>query len=210
LDFDQTMPVIVFRFQNFQPDQEERPERCPSCGSQVLQRWGGGVKIIQDIRNEVGQFHRYSCQTCKRTFRHYPAGIDKTRLTQRVRKVAGIAWALGMSARDVADTFAPVGIELNYVTVWREGHDLVMRFKESFGPDHPGRFSIDKLFLKNKGRGIGTSIMVDLGAGKTVVLGRMDEVDYRKILAWLEPVVKNMGVQISVVGTDVLFGMDLG
>jgi DNA-directed RNA polymerase subunit RPC12/RpoP len=201
------MPVIVFRFQDFQSDQEERPDHCPYCGGQVLQRWGKGVKIIQDIHQEVGHFHRYACQTCGRTFRIYPAGIDRSRLTRRVRKVSGIAWALGLSAQEVVNLFETMGVELNYMGVWREGHDLVMHHPAAFGPGQPGRFSIDKLFLKNKGRGIGTSFMVDLGGGKTVALGRMDEVDYRKLLAWIEPIIKDMDIQVAVVGTDVLFDL---
>lgn len=95
------------------------------------------------------------------------------------------------------------------MAVWREGNALINRLKDHFGPDQPGRYSIDKQFLKNKGRGIGTSIMVEMGEGKTVVLGRMDEVDYRKVLAWLDPILKDLDIRVSIMGTDILFGMDL-
>ena len=51
--------------------------------------------------------------------------------------------------------------------------------------------------------------MVEMGEGKTVVLGRMDEVDYRKVLAWLDPILKDLDIRVSIMGTDILFGMDL-
>lgn len=203
------MAVIVLRLIEFKTTQDSRPKFCPYCGCEFLQRWGAGSKTVQDAQTEVGEYHRYRCNACQRTFRHYAAGIDKTSLTQRMRKIAGMAWALGLSAREVVDVLKESGIELSYMTVWREGNDLVTRLKEHFGPQHPGRYSIDKQFLKIKTRGIGTSIVVELGGGKTAVLGRMDEVDYRKILAWLEPIVKDLEIQVSVMGTDVLFDMNL-
>jgi hypothetical protein len=202
------MPVIILRFENFKSRINARPECCPYCGCQLLQRWGAGSKLIQDTNQEVGKYHRYRCVMCGRTFRHYAAGVDKTRLTQRIRKIAGVAWALGLSAREVVSVFEEFSIELSYMTVWREGNAIVMRFKNSFGPDFPGRYSIDKLFLKNKGRGIGTSILVDLGVNKTIALGRMDVVDYRTVVNWLEPILEDLDIHISILGTDILFGRE--
>ena len=203
------MAVIVLRLSDFKSRLEDRPKFCPYCGCEFLQGWGKGARAIQDVEQEVGEYHRYRCSACQRTFRRYTAGVDRTHLTQRIRKIAGMAWALGLSAREAVEVFSELGVELNYMTVWREGSSLVERLKDHFGPDQPGRYSIDKQFLKNKGRGIGTSIMVDLGGGKTAVLGRMDEVDYRKVLAWLEPILKDLEIEVSITGTDILFGMDL-
>jgi hypothetical protein len=199
------MAVIVLRLENFGPPLEARPKYCPYCHSEFLQGWGVGEKDIQDIRPEIGEYHRYRCNSCHRTFRHYPLGVDRTHLTQRIRKIAGMAWALGLSAREVVEVFSQCGVQLNYMTVWREGNELVTRQKDHFGPNNPGRYSIDKEFLKIKTRGIGTSFMVELGQGKSVLLGRMAEVDYRKILVWLEPIIKDLGIQVSLMGTDKLF-----
>jgi len=116
-----------------------------------------------------------------------------------------MAWALGMSSREVVEVFKECGVELNYMTVWREGNALVARLKKHFGPNDPGRYSIDKDFLRIKTRGIGTSFIVKLSEGKTLLLGRMEEVDYRKLLAWLEPIIKDLDIQVSVTGTDKLF-----
>jgi hypothetical protein len=202
------MAVIVLRFGEFKST-IDRPKNCPYCGCEFLQRWGAGSKVVQDAQEEKGTFQRYRCNACQRTFRHYAPGIDKTRLTQRMRQIAGMGWALGLSAREVVVLLGESGIEMSYMTVWREGQALITRLKDHFGPNHPGRYSIDKLFLKIRTRGIGTSIMVELGEGKTIVLGRMDEVDYRKVLVWLDPILKDLQIEVSTMGTDILFGMDL-
>jgi DNA-directed RNA polymerase subunit RPC12/RpoP len=203
------MAVIVLRLEDFKAIQQNRPKHCPYCGCEFLQRWGSGSKAVQDTQAEIGDYHRYRCNACQRTFRHYASGVDRTHLTQRIRKIAGLAWALGLSAREVVDLLKEPGIEMSYMTVWREGNDLLKRLQAHFGPHHPGRYSIDQQFLKIKSRGIGTSIIVELRQGQTIALGRMDEVDYRKILSWLEWVAQDIDVQISVIGTDVLFDMNL-
>jgi hypothetical protein len=90
------------------------------------------------------------------------------------------------------------------MTVWRDGHELVSLLSETPTPDRPSRYLIDKLFLKNKSRGIGTSIVLDMGKGKTVVLGKIDEVNPRIVLSWLEPFIKDLDVHVSLFGTDIL------
>ncbi len=203
------MAVIVLHLDDFKTVINNRPKRCPHCDSELLSRWGKGVKIVQDANQESGEYHRYRCNNCQRTFRHYVIGIDRTHLSQRVRKLAGIAWMLGMSSRDVVEVLKESGIELNYMMVWREGKELELAIRNRNNPNYPGRLSIDKQFLKIKSRGIGTSVVVELSPGKSVVLGRTDIIDYRTILDWLEPSVKDLGIQISVMGTDRLFEMDV-
>ncbi len=118
-----------------------------------------------------------------------------------------MAWALGLSAREVASIFEKFGVELGYMTIWRDGNELVTRCRDALDPERPDRYKIDKLFMKNIGRGIGTTIVVDLGDGKTVGLGRMDEVNYRKVLAWLEPVLRDLDIRVSILETGTLPGL---
>jgi DNA-directed RNA polymerase subunit RPC12/RpoP len=203
------MPVIVLRIRNLQTSENDRPENCPYCGSQVFQRWGSYSKNVQDANPEVSLFYRYRCNACGHTFRNYPPGVDHTKLTPRIRKLAALAWALGLSARKVVAIFKGFGIELSHMVVWRDGTELVARISNAANPDLPSRYSIDKLFLQYKGRGIGTSIMLDLGEGKTVVLGKIDEVNHRIVLSWLEPFIKDEDIEIHQFGTDMLNSSDI-
>ncbi len=119
-----------------------------------------------------------------------------------------MSWALGLSAREVAAIFDKFGVELGYMTIWREGNNLVERCRNDTNPDRPDRYTIDQLFMKNTNHGIGTSIVVDLGDKKTVALGRMDEVNYRKVLEWLEPILKDLDIQVSVLQTGSLLFLE--
>ncbi|HVP20414.1 MAG TPA: hypothetical protein VMS73_00985 [Anaerolineaceae bacterium] len=198
------MPLIVLGVGNLKTTTEDRPARCPYCGSQVFQRWGTGQKEIQDVTMEIAVYYRYRCNQCEHTFRYYPPGIDKTKLTQRIRNLAAMSWALGLSSREVVDVFDELGIEMSQMTVWRDGHELVNRYKDSTDPYKPARYLIDKLFVKNRSRGVGTTIVLDLGEGKTAVLGKIDEVDPRKVFHWLEPFIKDLDIQAELHGTDML------
>jgi DNA-directed RNA polymerase subunit RPC12/RpoP len=202
------MPLIVLRLTDFQSNQEDRPTHCPYCGSQVFQRWGASAKTVQDAKSEVSAYYRYHCNSCGHTFRNYPPGIDRTKMTQRIRSLAALAWALGLSARKVVEIFKDLGIEMSHMVVWRDGTELISRIGNASYPDRPSRYWIDKLFLKNEGRGIGTSIVLDLGEGKTAVLGKIDEVNSRVVLNWLAPFIKDLDIQVSIFGTDVLHRFD--
>jgi transposase-like protein len=202
------MPVIILGLRGKSASANDRPGYCPYCGNEILQRWGASQKTVQDINQEVSEVQRYRCTNCGHTFRVYPVGQDNTRLSQRIRNLAAMAWALGLSSRDVVDIFHKLGIEINQMTVWRDGHELVNRLKDPNDPSKPVRYLIDQLFLKNKGHGIGTSIVVDLGDGKSYVLGKIDEVDPRKVMSWLAPFIKDLDIEARIYGTGVLQNFD--
>lgn len=199
------MPVIVLRLLESQSILTNRPNHCPYCGSEVFQRWGGAIsKRVQDINDQTVAVFRYHCSACGRTFRNYPQGIDRTNLTEKIRKLAALTWALGMSTREVVGIFSELGFELSHMTVWRDGHELISKYFNFNNPDYPSRYMIDKLFFKNRGKGIGISVILDLGKGKNVVLGKVDEPNPRVLLSWLETFVQDLDMQALILGTDFL------
>jgi DNA-directed RNA polymerase subunit RPC12/RpoP len=198
------MPVIVLRLAEPTPIVAERPTHCPYCGSEVFQRWGATLKNLQDTDLQTIENFRYHCSGCGHTFRNDSQTDNRTNLTQRIRKLAGLTWALGLSSREVVDVFKEVGFELNHMTVWRDGHELITKYFNTTDPDHPPRYKIDKLFLKYRGKGIGTSILLDLGKEKSVLIGKVDESNPRVLLSWLEPVTREFGIQAFIFGTDIL------
>ncbi len=156
-----------------------------------------GEKEVQDTLTQTSGYHRFRCGSCQRTFRYYANGVDRTRITQRIRRIAGMVWLLGISAREVTKHFSEVGIVIHYLTVWREGNSLRTALVERFGPDYVERHSIDRDFLKMKSHWIGTSIVADFGE-KCLVLGRMAEVDHRAVLDWLQPILGDLDIVVSL------------
>ncbi|MDR3575095.1 MAG: transposase family protein [Anaerolineaceae bacterium] len=198
------MPVIVLRLSESQSVFNDRPTHCPYCGSDVFQRWGASPKKVQDTNIQTLEVFRYHCIACGHTFRHYPQGIDHTTMASRIRKLAALVWALGLSSREVVEIFKELGIELSNMMVWRDGHELACKYFNGGESDHPSRYKIDKLFLKYRGKGIGTIFILDLGKDKTAVLGKVDETNPRMILTWLEPIIQDLEIKASIFGTDFL------
>jgi hypothetical protein len=198
------VPVIVLQLRDIRPSLDDRPSHCPNCGSDLFQRWGSSNKIVQDTSYLFSSVYRFRCSSCGHIFRHYPPKIDHTNLTPRIRKLAALAWALGLSSREVVAVFAGLGIELSHMTVWRDGHDLVSCVNDESDPNRPRRYLIDKLFLKNKSRGIGTSIVLDLGQSKTAILGKIAEPNPRVVMSWLKPFIDELDVEVLLFGTGVL------
>lgn len=78
------------------------------------------VRPIRGNRYHSVQVYRYHCCHCRRTFRHYPKGVEQTDQTQRLRKLAAIYWVLGMSLRSAVIALAPFGVKLSHMSVWRD------------------------------------------------------------------------------------------
>jgi transposase-like protein len=102
------------------PPNQTHPQVCPHCSGETFQRWGGQRKTIKDNRLNKVVVYCYRCNQCHRTFRHYPEGVDRARQTQRLRKLAAIAWVLGMSLRGVSLILSAFEVELSHMTVWRD------------------------------------------------------------------------------------------
>jgi hypothetical protein len=64
--------------------------------------------------------YRYRCCHCRRTFRHYPEGVDQADQTHRLRKLAALCWTLGFSYRSIATVFDAFGVTRSRMTAWRD------------------------------------------------------------------------------------------
>ena len=71
------MPIIVLKLPDVKSEPDGRPEKCPSCGYDILQRWGGQKKRLRDLQVKQAVVYRYRCCRFRHTFRHYPVGVDQ-------------------------------------------------------------------------------------------------------------------------------------
>lgn len=193
------MPIVILRVHVENGIGLGRPTECPQCGGEILHGWGTGEKIVKDIDQSVAQIHRYRCNNCGHTFRYYPSGLDRSHISPRVRRLAAIAWALGMSSRDVSIFFSRFGIQLSHTTIWRDGHNLIAtqgKYEES---GSVRRFNLDSRFLPGISNRLGVVIAIDLGAGKLSVLGTVDEYNPRNVISQLKILVGDL---VEVVTTE--------
>ena len=114
------MPIVVLKLPDVKQGTESRPKACPYCQGETFQRWGKVSKPVKDNRIEQVRVYRYRCNHCRRTFRHYPEGVDRADQTQRMRKLVAICWVLGLSLRGVGIVLSAFGASLSHMTVWRD------------------------------------------------------------------------------------------
>lgn len=201
------MPVVLLKLPNHTETMTGRPIRCPDCGSQVLQSWGRISRTVTDIEDRNVHFHRYRCDACGATFREYPPGIGRSKQTQRIRNLAALACALGLSSRDVVSVFRDLGVSLSRATVWRESQRLVEVLNAGGNKQTRARFSIDRRYLPNISSRLGVVIAINLGNGKSVILGTVDEYNPRVVKSWLESLVQDAKIDVSILETHGLHSL---
>ena len=116
------MSIVVLKLPEVKIE-NGRPSRCPSCKGETFQRWGGRRKAVRDPQVKQVLVYRYRCCHCHHTFRHYPEGVDQAQQSQRLRKLAAIGWALGLSYRGIAAVFAAFGVGIGRMSAWRDGRE---------------------------------------------------------------------------------------
>ena len=198
------MAVVLLRLPELVDGLDERPRACPQCGGQVLQRWGRVPRKARDTGGQEVEIYRYKCCSCGRTFRGYPPGLDQSHQIQHLRYLASLAWALGLSSRDIAEFFQKLGIEVSHVTIWRYGQEILASKSEEGDGYLERKYSLDKDFVQHISPKLGVVILVDLGNEHYEVLGTVDEFNPREVKDWLEPLLVGTDIQVSCLDTGIL------
>jgi transposase-like protein len=198
------MPVILLSLTRTHTTPERRPKRCPYCGSEILQRWGRVSKPIQGGTGILAEIYRYRCETCKKTFRYYPEGIDRSCQTHSIRQLASLLYQLGLSYRNIAEIFKDFDIDLSYSTVWREGQVLSSQLERKKITETQERFVIEKNYIHNVSSKFGVVVALDLGSDDYTILGTLNEYNPASVLSWLRPLIKDTGIKASILGTSTL------
>jgi hypothetical protein len=102
-----------------------------------------------------------------------------------LRKLAVLYWVLGMSLRGVRMALTPFGVQLSHISVWR---DLQAQADLLEKPRHwqPVRvLGVDGAYPLLKGKRPPVLIAVDLGDGRPVAIGQVDEgIPRRSSVGW--------------------------
>ncbi len=193
-----SLSVIWLRLPQVKTEPKARPRTCPHCGSYILQRWGRIVKPVRDTHELEVEVHRYRCCECGKTFRAYPEGVDRAERTVRLRQLAALSWALGLSLEKVVNVFTTFGMSLSRTTIWRDGQEMVENLPEG---RRPGKVRV--LASEEKGIWIddhqgGVIIVLELKQNKKVLLEMVDEFDPEIVHGWLVPVVQELDLEMEM------------
>jgi transposase-like protein len=194
------MTIVVLKLPDVKGYIENRPACCPSCKGEILQRWGGSVRRIRDHQVKEALVYRFRCCSCRHTFRHYPVGVDQAQQSQRLRKLAAICWALGLSYRGIGGVFAVFGVGVARMTAWRDVQEEAKQLQRNRVWKPVRVLGVDGAYVRGWGELRPVLVAVDLGEGKPVAIAYLDEHNPDVVRRWLEPLVKRLGV--SVIVTD--------
>jgi len=192
------MPIVVLQLPPVKQKTKTRPGKCPHCAGEILQGWGKKHKPVRDNRYRSVQVGRYYCCSCRRTFRHYPQGVDRSDQTQRLRKLAALFWVLGMSLRGVQLALSAFGVQVSHMTVWRDIQEQAKALEKRRRWQPVRVLGLDGVYPLGKGGKKPVLVAVDLGNGQPVAIGKVDESDPNAVRRWLEPLVKRLGVTVLV------------
>lgn len=192
------MSIVVLQLPDVKRKTEVRPGQCRYCQGETFQRWGRVRKPVRDSRYRGVQADRYRCCRCQRTFRHYPQGVDRADQTQRLRKLVSLMWVLGLSLRGVCMTLTAFGVRLSHMTVWRDLQEQADLLEKHCHWKPVRVLGVDGAYPLIKGKKRPVLIAVDLGDGKPVAIGRVDESNPSSVRRWLEPLVQRLGVSVIV------------
>jgi transposase-like protein len=194
------MSIVVLKLPDVKIEAENRPASCPACKGEILQRWGGRARWIRDPHAQKIAVYRYRCCACRHTFRHYPSGVDQAQQSQRLRKLAALCWTLGLSYRGIAAVFAAFGVGISRMSAWRDAQELAGQLKRKRIWKPVRVLGLDGAYVRAWGEVRPVLVAVDLGEGKPVAIGYVDEYHPQAVRRFLEPLVKRLGV--SVIVTD--------
>lgn len=198
------MAIVLIQMPSVNPTPAARPKECPHCGCEILQRWGATQKPLRDTDFQVVQSYRYRCAECARTFRHYPEGVDRADMSQRLRCLAALAWSMGLSLRGVGIIFSAFGAQLRVsrMSVWRavqeKGEELRRTAKAQQHKHKVRVLGVDGAWIRLNGQTTGVVVAVDMGDGQMVGMEVVDEHDPDAVSRWLRPMVEEFGVEVIV------------
>ena len=196
------MPNILISLSNQSSHRLERQIQCPCCNSLILQHWGNTSRDIVDNRIQATKIPRYRCSSCGCTFRQYPSGVDQASQSLRIRNLAALIYALGMSSREVAEIFQNQGIPLSHMTVWREGDELIRQMRENNQQAILQRYALDRQYLPRVSQRLGVVVAIDLGLGKRNVIGTIDEGNPRVVKSYLETLIADETITVRILDTN--------
>lgn len=174
--------TIVLQLSQVKRKKTERPRKCPHCEVETFQRWGHNSRQIKDPKIRTVKVYRYRCTGCGRVFRDYPEGINQAQQSERMKQLTVICWSFGLSHRGVEAVLSAFGVKLSRMTSWRDvqaGAERIRREKRW----QPARVvGVDGAWVGGKG----VMVAIDLGDGKPLAIGAVDEKDMAAVTKWLK------------------------
>jgi transposase-like protein len=185
----------------------DRPGACLYCGRPILNRHGTVSKPIKDHRLSRVIAHRYKCLSCKRTFRHYPAGITKKDQSRRTVVLAALMYGLGLSCSAASHLLGALGARVGKTTVWRDAQEAGEALRRKRPAGRVRVLGADETVFRVKGKEVVVGFVVDGQSGKTLGFEVLFGGDGEAFKKWLEPYARELGAEVVVSDDNDSYGV---
>ena len=188
------------------PTEYPQPAGCPypGCGSRHVQFRQAVPKPVRDLRLNAVLAHRYQCPRCGRTFRLYPVGISHDQTSARLKGLAVMFYALGMSYGAVATALAALECPLSKVAVYNA--------VQAAGAAVPGlrreavrrgggcirALGVDLTSVRCNGRWLTVGVSVDAVSGLVLTVDVLPNAEAAALTAWVGELAAAVGAEVLV------------
>ena len=163
-----------------------RPSRCPNCGGGALHRHGEVRKRVKDMYVDEVAATRYLCVGCKRSFTHYPRGVDRNGRGVRLK---ALMWALGLSHRSVGCVLTALGCPASRMSSWRAVQEAGKAARGMSRRTMSGNAPVigaDETIVKARGKAKLVGFVADAGSGEPLGIDMPAERDSDGFADWLK------------------------
>ena len=180
------------------------PDRCAACGGGAWHGHGMVPRTVTDLGGtHTVAVRRYRCPSCGHTVTVVPEGVDAKGRTRRLRAYLVLLYGLGLSHRGVEQALAPLGVQVDHVSVWRDLQELGAQ-RQARGPVGKVRVAmLDATWIPIGGPKRPVAVVTDAADGAILRLAVSDgDFDWQ---AWLAPLA-GWGVEVVVTDDDSSYG----
>jgi transposase-like protein/DNA-directed RNA polymerase subunit RPC12/RpoP len=179
---------------------QERPARCPRCGSKRIYRHSRLRRRVIDPKVEAVQVIRFRCEDCRKLVRVHPAGVvPQQQQSRRLQVLSALCYALGLSYDKASLVLESLGCGVVKSTIWRNVQELGEAVGKAWHPR--GRRPVlgaDETQLKIKGEGITVGFVTDPRSGQVVGLEVLASREAGELERWLGGLLERFGCEVVV------------
>ena len=188
------------------PTEYPAPAGCPypGCGGPHVQFRQAVPKPVRDLHVTAVIAHRYTCARCERTFRVYPTGINQDQTSARLKGLAVMFYALGMSYGAVATALGALGCPLSKVAVYNAVQAAgaavagLRRAAVGRGGGCIRALGVDLTSVRCRGEWLTVGVSVDAVSGVVLTVDLLPNAEAATLTAWVGGLAAAVGAEIVV------------
>ena len=94
--------------------------------------------------------------------------------------------------------FVAFGVDISHMSVWRVAQEEALKLRSAIIWQPVRVLGLDGAYVRGRGETQTVLVTIDLGNGKPITVGYVNEYEPQSVRKWLEPLVQRLGVSVTV------------